>query len=245
MYNKRRGFYMIIYCTKNLINNKKYIGKDSNNNSNYLGSGTMFLEDIKKYGKENFKKEIIEYCKNIKELEEREIYWIRFFNAVESDEFYNLTEISGGWNFDKLGEEKYNFIKSKISNNSKGIKKPTLHDNQERKDKLSKANKGKPKPEGFGKIISEIKLAQNIKYTKEHCDKISKAKKNHSCYQTDSFKEKHSKPIIQLDKEENIINEFKSIDEAANSNDKFKRSNISCCLTGFSKTAYGFKWKYK
>ena len=51
--------------------------------------------------------------------------------------------------------------------------------------------------------------------------------------------------MLQLDKENNIIQEFKSIEEAEKSNLKFKRSNISCCLTGFSKTAYGFKWIYK
>ena len=37
---------MIIYVTTNLINSKKYIGKDSNNDPNYLGSGTLLKEDI-------------------------------------------------------------------------------------------------------------------------------------------------------------------------------------------------------
>lgn len=240
---------MIIYCTKNLINNKKYIGKDSKNDSNYLGSGALLLEDIKLFGRDNFKKEIIEYC-NKENLGEREEYWIDFFNAVNSDEYYNIRSQTSGWYNKDLNEEKYNYVCNKISQSNKGKKrsqefKEKISNNQERKDKLSKANKGKPKPEGFGKIISEIKLSQNIKFSQEHCDKISKAKKNHPCFQTDSFREKHSKPIIQLDKEENILNEFKSINEAANSNEKFKVSNISCCLTGFSKTAYGFKWKYK
>ena len=44
---------MIIYITKNLITGKKYIGKDSNNNPEYLGSGALLLEDIQEYGKEN------------------------------------------------------------------------------------------------------------------------------------------------------------------------------------------------
>ena len=49
---------MIVYLITNLINGKRYIGMDSKNNPQYLGSGTLILKAIKKYGKENFKKEI-------------------------------------------------------------------------------------------------------------------------------------------------------------------------------------------
>lgn len=50
---------IVIYKTTNLINNKIYVGKDSHNDSNYFGSGTILVKAIKKYGKENFKKEIL------------------------------------------------------------------------------------------------------------------------------------------------------------------------------------------
>jgi hypothetical protein len=233
---------MIIYITINLVNGKKYIGKDTKNNPNYLGSGTLFKVDLKKFGNQNFKKEIIEYCTK-ENINEREIYWITFFNSVQSDDFYNLVELSGGWDFSKVGEEKYNFICNKISTSKKGIKNPKLSNNQERKDKLSKANKGKPKPAGFSEKISKIKQSQHIKFSdkiKENMSKIRLGKKR-----SQSFIDKKYKPIIQLDKEGNIIREFKSLEEACNSNEKFKQSNISCCLTGFSKTAYNFIWKYK
>jgi group I intron endonuclease len=232
---------MIIYQTINLINGKKYIGKDSHNNPNYLGSGTLLLEDIKKYNKKNFKKEILEYCNSDEELTLKEIYWIRYFNAVNSDDYYNLVEISGGWNFSKISEEKYNYIKEKISKNTKGIKKPELSSNNERKEKLRQANKGKSKPAGFGDKISKLKIGKSL--SKEHCSKISKGKLGKK--QPQSFLDKKYKSIIQLDKENNQLNEFKSIEEAADSNEIFKRSNISCCLTNKSKTAYGYKWFYK
>jgi hypothetical protein len=64
---------MVIYCITNLINGKKYIGSDSNNNPNYLGSGTHIKKAIKKYGRENFTKTIINTVTDLdimKELEE-------------------------------------------------------------------------------------------------------------------------------------------------------------------------------
>lgn len=71
---------MIIYKTTNLINNKIYIGKDKNNNPKYFGSGKILKLAIKKYGIKNFKKEILEYCNTIEELDEREKYWINILN---------------------------------------------------------------------------------------------------------------------------------------------------------------------
>lgn len=51
----------IIYKTTNLINDKIYIGKHQTENINdaYLGSGIALETAIKKYGKQNFKKEIL------------------------------------------------------------------------------------------------------------------------------------------------------------------------------------------
>ena len=59
---------MIIYLTTNLVNGKKYIGLDMNNDNNYFGSGVYIKRAIKKYGKENFTKQILETCNNREEL---------------------------------------------------------------------------------------------------------------------------------------------------------------------------------
>lgn len=88
-----------IYLTTNIINNKKYIGQRrafdcSPEIDDYLGSGTILQRAIKLYGKENFTKEILEYCDSIDELNEAEKKWIAYYNAVLSDEFYNIA--SGG-----------------------------------------------------------------------------------------------------------------------------------------------------
>ena len=224
---------MIVYVTKNLVNGKKYIGKDSHNDPNYLGSGALLLEDIKTYGKENFKKEILEHCTK-ENLGEREEYWIDYFDAVKSKNFYNIRSQTSGWYNKDLNLEKYEYVVNKIRNNTKGILKPSLHNNQERSEKLRQANTGKPKPEGFGEIIRQKATGRIC--TDEHKQKISDSKmgKPHP---------KSGKHILQLDKEGNIIQEHNSIEEAAKHIGK-KRSNISCCLIGISKTAYGFQWKY-
>ena len=66
--------YHIIYKTTNLINGKIYVGMHSTDNLNdgYLGSGWILKQVIKKYGKENFKREVLLVLSNRKEAIEVE-----------------------------------------------------------------------------------------------------------------------------------------------------------------------------
>jgi len=66
--------YFFIYKTTNLINGKYYIGMHSTSNlkDGYLGSGTYLRRSIRKYGKENFKCKILEFCRDREELVKRE-----------------------------------------------------------------------------------------------------------------------------------------------------------------------------
>jgi hypothetical protein len=54
-------FIFTVYKITNLLNNKIYVGvhKTIDPNDGYYGSGDAILKAIKKYGKQNFKKEII------------------------------------------------------------------------------------------------------------------------------------------------------------------------------------------
>jgi len=58
---------------------------------------------------------------------------------------------------------------------------------------------------------------------------------------TEKFKNKLSKPVLQLDLEDNIIKEFKSQTEVKQS----LNINPQNVLRGKTKTAGGYKWKYK
>lgn len=82
---------MIIYKTTNLINSKIYIGRDKQNNPEYLGSGKLVCRAFKKYGKQNFKKEILEYCLSEEQLNEKEIFWIKKLNSTNKNIGYNIT----------------------------------------------------------------------------------------------------------------------------------------------------------
>jgi len=66
--------YHFIYKTTNKLSGKYYIGMHSTDNldDGYLGSGNRIRLAIKKHGKENFTREIIEFCKTRKELYEKE-----------------------------------------------------------------------------------------------------------------------------------------------------------------------------
>ena len=105
--------YYTIYKTTNLINNKIYIGQHITDNldDGYLGSGTNLHKAIKKYGKENFKKEILHIFDNFDDMDnkEKELVTKEF---VLREDTYNL--IQGGLQFNTTGQT---IVKDKDGNN--------------------------------------------------------------------------------------------------------------------------------
>lgn len=88
-----------IYKITNLLNHKIYIDKHTyinNRKDNYTGSGKLIKLAIRKYGIENFKKEILEIC-TPETINEKEIYWIIKLNAYSSNG-YNLAKGGKGGN---------------------------------------------------------------------------------------------------------------------------------------------------
>jgi hypothetical protein len=91
--------YYTIYKTTNLITNKIYIGQHITNNfdDGYLGSGKNLKHDIKKYGKENFVKEILFIFDNFEDMDNKEKELITKEFVLREDT-YNI--IIGGQGFD-------------------------------------------------------------------------------------------------------------------------------------------------
>ena len=80
-----------LYKITNLVNNKVYVGIHSTDNldDGYFGSGRALKQSISKHGKENFKKEILEFFNSAEEMcqREKEIVNEQF---VSSQQTYNL-----------------------------------------------------------------------------------------------------------------------------------------------------------
>jgi len=69
-----------------------YIGKTNGNNPKYFGSGKLIKLAIKKYGADKFTKRILFESDSEDKLREKELEYIALFNAVDSDQYYNLHE---------------------------------------------------------------------------------------------------------------------------------------------------------
>ena len=108
---------MQVYKITNLINSKIYIGKDTTSDSKYFGSGLLINRAIKKYGKENFIKEVIDETTDYDELSEKEIYWIEKYNSTDREIGYNISK--GGDGGDVFSNHpNLDLIKEKISQGS-------------------------------------------------------------------------------------------------------------------------------
>ncbi|ARF11808.1 HNH endonuclease [Klosneuvirus KNV1] len=59
----------------------------------------------------------------------------------------------------------------------------------------------------------------------------------------DNFKPK--KKIIQYDMDNNVINEWDSVDKLLESNKQYRRKQIQSCCQNKIKTSYGYIWKYE
>lgn len=176
---------MNIYKVTCLINKKIYIGQDSLDRLNYYGSGIIQKAALKKYGKKNFRKEIIEYCGSKTDMDDAEIFWIQYYNTTNRKIGYNIAEGGGGTlglkpmlgkKFTEehkqklrdanLGKKRSIATKQKISMNH-GMK--GKHHTKESKLRISKKNKEYYK--------THDRWNKGKKLSKEHCRKLSKSKK--------------------------------------------------------------------
>lgn len=206
---------MVIYLTTNIINGKKYIGKDTKNSPSYIGSGVLLKKAISKYGKVNFKKEIIDSASTIEELDQKEKYWIKKHNAVSDDNYYNIATGGTGGN---LGE----LVIKKISNALLGHK----HSNETRK-KIAKKALGRKVGEHTKQKMSISQRAIN----KDWLLNYSKGVEN-----------PRAKPVYQYDLEGVLVRKWDYARQAIKELG-MSQSDISNCINGNQKTAKGFIWK--
>lgn len=149
---------MLIYKITNLINGKIYVGKDVQRQASYYCSGVAINNAIKKYGRHNFIREVLEDNIETKEiLSIREKYWIERLSSNIKDIGYNLT--IGGEGGDTYTN---NPNIDKIKERFKGKGNPMFgkHHTEESKDKIRKKALGRPAP-NKGKYKQFIFLKDN------------------------------------------------------------------------------------
>lgn len=152
--------YYFIYKTTNIKNGKYYYGAHSTKNVNdsYLGSGVALKRAIKKYGKENFHREIIEFCDTEEEMYLKEEQVV--FEHYKKEECYNMNVGGkGGWNYvnsnglckgDNNPMRKYPELRQKIREIQKKLRSGNEKYARIARENLKKAvqaNTGRKRPE--------------------------------------------------------------------------------------------------
>lgn len=87
-----------VYKTTNMINGKIYIGCSTRKLSdvNYLGSGLLLRKSIRKHGRNNFKREILEICDSVKQMYMIEKLMIDKFSSRDLTIGYNIAKGGSG-----------------------------------------------------------------------------------------------------------------------------------------------------
>jgi group I intron endonuclease len=138
-----------VYLITNIINEKKYIGSSRKPqiDENYYGSGKAIKDALKKYGKNNFTRDILWQGEG--DARDIESQWLEHFNASTNPQFYNMTNDARGNGLHK--EETKRTVSEKLTGRKFS---------KEICEKISKAKKGsttskKGKPDGPKPGVSE------------------------------------------------------------------------------------------
>ena len=186
------------YRTENLLNGKYYLGKRSFRHKHvyrdsYLGSGSILRKEIVIYGKEHFKKEILNFYDTAEELNEAERLLVTR-EVIDDDMSYNI--ILGGTGF--TTEEDYinlRKIMSYVTNQPEyKLKMSQVINSPEVKEKMITSIKRTMADQEWKLWFSAIqKEVQNRPEEKERNSKAQKIAQNRP-----DVKEKKSKIMKQL-----------------------------------------------
>lgn len=240
-----------IYKITNIVNNKIYIGQTTRNVEIRFKEHLRAKDDypihkaIRKYGKDNFKVEIIEECAN-ENLNEKEKYYIKIYNSYNGHIGYNASP--GGnsaaqvvqWIKTHPQEVKENLNKVRPLAIQKFKDNPELQIKREQQrqkgyQKYIENNREKWL-EAQQKKLKKAREKLKEEYNKDPSKIIKRAQENGK---------KASRPVRQIDLETGIaIQDFESCSAAARALGKEGgHSNISKACRKNS-TAYGYRWVY-
>lgn len=163
-----------VYIITNTINGKKYIGSSRKPqiDENYYGSGKAIKDALKKYGKNNFTRDILWQGEG--DARDIESQWLEYFDAKNNAMFYNMTNDARGNDLhkestkltvsEKLTGRKFpKEICEKISKAKKGSTTSKKGKSDGPKPGVSKAHKGRTSPnKGKGKSVALYNIDGNF-----------------------------------------------------------------------------------
>jgi group I intron endonuclease len=236
-----------IYCIKNTINGKIYVGKAKDIYNRMMSHRYLLRKKSKdenlhlinawhKYGEDAFIYEILEEFEfNEEKLREREDYWIVTLDATNRDVGYNMRRDSSTGCL--VSEE----TRQRISIAVTGEKNPNYgnHWTDEQKQAMSDLKKeqyqkgevsyNKNSPYLGIKARNE-KWEQNPQLKKNMKKKTSIKNTEYSFYQYD----KNTEELIKI---------WDSVYDILEEHPEWKRHNIYAACSGEKPSIYGFKWK--
>lgn len=242
--------YGFIYLTSNNTNGRKYIGKrtyDENGEwKSYLGSGIAIKRAIEKYGTENFTRIIIDVAYSKSDLDDKERYWIQFYNAAYDRRFYNMTSGGDG------GNTILSYTDKELDDYRR--KKSKIH--------MATAPKGGDAPRSILTKLDVIKIIDRLKnndyieniandygvgYSTIHDIRMHRTWKemtNDICFDNISTRRKpYGKAVAQFDLDGNLIATFKSARDAYRVTG-ISYKHISGVCNNDRRTAQGYIWRF-
>lgn len=216
----------LIYCHRNKINNKRYIGQtyldiehinERWKNGRGYDHSRRFRNAIKKWGWENFEHIILETNIPESQIDERERYWIAYYHTwIEDPQCWGYNLQSGGSLHKRHSEETKELLKQlalgrKMSEEAKQkMREAKSHMSEETRKKMSESAKTRI----WDQDIIE-KRSQHIRET---------SGKKVICIETGK--------------------EYETLAAAAKDCNYSSPSHISAACRGLRKTAAGYHWQF-